>query len=139
MTPEVTTSFKENVGDCPCGCGGFGKLNPHTGHAVTCHDACEHCASPRSKVRGRFASKKKRVPPSVRRQVAARAKGQCEARWSPDCMTGGVHAHHRRRRSQGGQDTAENLLWVCSPCHLLIHDQIDEAVKRGFLTHTEAP
>ena len=135
---EVSTSFKENVGDCPCGCGAFGKLNAHTGHVVTCHDACTVCANPRRSTRARF-NRPRRVPTSVRRQVAARARGLCEARWSPDCMTGGVHAHHKRRRSQGGPDTAENLLWVCTPCHLLIHDQIEEAVKRGFLTHTEAP
>lgn len=138
MTPEVTPSFKSDVGDCPCGCGSFGKLNPHTGHAVNCHDACTVCANPRRSTRQRF-NRPRRVPPAVRRQVAARARGLCEARWSPDCMTGGVHAHHRRRRSQGGQDTVSNLLWVCTPCHLLIHDEIAEAVSRGFLTHTEAP
>lgn len=135
---EVTPVFKENVGDCPCGCGSFGKLNAHTGHAVNCHDECTVCANPRRSTRQRF-NRPRRVPTAVRRQVAARARGLCEARWSPDCMNGGVHAHHKRRRSQGGQDTTQNLLWVCTPCHLLIHDRIEEAVTRGFLTHTEAP
>lgn len=135
---EVSTNFKEHVGDCPCGCPAFGKLNQATGHAVNCHDACTHCANPRSKARSRF-NRPRRVPTSVRRQVAARARGLCEARFSADCMTGGVHAHHKRRRSQGGPDTVENLLWVCTPCHLRIHTEIAEAVEHGLLTHTEAP
>lgn len=138
MTPDVSTNFKDDVGDCPCGCGAFGKLNPHTGHAVTCHDACAVCANPRSKTRSRF-NRPRRVPPAVRRQVAARARGLCEARCAEDCMNGGTSAHHRRRRSQGGTDTVSNLLWVCEPCHRWIHDHITEAVERGFLTHTEAP
>lgn len=33
-----------------------------------------------------------------------------------------VHAHHRRRRSQGGAYSWDNLLAVCDHCHAWIHD-----------------
>ena len=34
----------------------------------------------------------------------------------------GVDPHHLRFRSQGGDDTDENLLWVCRSCHDGIHN-----------------
>lgn len=35
-----------------------------------------------------------------------------------DCeMRAGVHVHHNVFRSQGGGDTADNLVWLCRPCH----------------------
>jgi len=132
---QVQPRFKDDQVDCPCGCPAFGRLNRATGHTFNCHDACPTCANPKRRVRMRF--EKRRVPTAVRRQVAARAHGLCEARVSEDCMNGGVHAHHRRRRSQGGLDTAENLLWVCTPCHLWVHEHVAEAVERGFLIATE--
>jgi len=33
----------------------------------------------------------------------------------------GVHAHHKKFRSAGGDDAPENLLWVCLSCHDDIH------------------
>ena len=33
----------------------------------------------------------------------------------------GSHAHHIKFRSQGGDDAAWNLLWVCVFCHDDIH------------------
>ena len=33
----------------------------------------------------------------------------------------GVHVHHKVFRSQGGNDTADNLLWLCYACHDDVH------------------
>lgn len=33
----------------------------------------------------------------------------------------GVDPHHLTYRSQGGDDTPENLVWVCRECHDGIH------------------
>jgi hypothetical protein len=33
----------------------------------------------------------------------------------------GVDPHHLTYRSQGGHDTADNLVWVCRECHDDIH------------------
>jgi len=34
----------------------------------------------------------------------------------------GVDPHHRIYRSQGGGDVAENLMWLCRPCHDDVHN-----------------
>lgn len=44
-----------------------------------------------------------------------------------------LHAHHVRRRSQGGRDEASNLLTVCAPCHRDIHDNPADSRERGLL------
>lgn len=72
----------------------------------------------------------------ARAQVLARCDGRCEANVEAVCRPAvhdGVHAHHVRRRSQGGPDTPENLLWVCADAHRWIHDNPAAAAAMGLL------
>lgn len=46
-----------------------------------------------------------------------------------------VHAHHIKRRSQGGDNSQWNLAHLCAHCHGWVHDHPAEAVKVGLLTH----
>lgn len=62
-----------------------------------------------------------------------RSRGRCEARCSRLCTGIGVHAHHIRRRSQGGDNSLDNLLWVDAMCHDAIHAMPDAARQMGFL------
>lgn len=62
-----------------------------------------------------------------------RSRGRCEAQIANLCTGIGVHAHHVVRRSQGGDNAAENLLWVCWFCHDRIHSSPEDATARGFL------
>jgi hypothetical protein len=66
----------------------------------------------------------------ARHAVRDRAGGMCEVE---ACHSRGDQAHHRRRRSQGGDDTPANLLWVCSPCHDVIHANPAWAEACGYL------
>lgn len=50
-----------------------------------------------------------------RDKFKCRVKG-CKAR-------SGLHVHHLRFRSQGGDDTEENLILVCHLCHRAIHNR----------------
>lgn len=34
----------------------------------------------------------------------------------------GTQLHHKISRAQGGDDSRENLLWVCVYCHQDVHD-----------------
>ena len=34
----------------------------------------------------------------------------------------GAHLHHVKRRSQGGQGVAENLVTLCNRCHTNLHN-----------------
>ncbi len=36
-------------------------------------------------------------------------------------LRAGVALHHRTFRGQGGDDTRENLEWLCRPCHDAAH------------------
>lgn len=45
----------------------------------------------------------------------------------------GEHMHHRRRRSQGGEDNPENFLWLSHESHDLIHAHPDWARRHGLL------
>ena len=67
-----------------------------------------------------------------RGKVAARSGGRCEVR-RPGCRGLAIHAHHRRRRSQGGGNDASNLVHVCIPCHDWIHANVAEARECGLL------
>ncbi len=33
----------------------------------------------------------------------------------------GVALHHKKFRSQSGDDSRENLIWLCKPCHDFAH------------------
>lgn len=69
----------------------------------------------------------------ARQWACGRAQGRCEARCAPSCAGRGAEAHHRRRRSQGGSDELENLLWVCAWCHTWIHEHPAVAYEKGWL------
>lgn len=70
----------------------------------------------------------------VKAEVLLRSRGRCEAwEFSPLCTHYGVVTHHIVRRSQGGTNDPENLLWACVPCHDRIHAAPAEALTRGFL------
>jgi 5-methylcytosine-specific restriction endonuclease McrA len=44
-------------------------------------------------------------------------RGECAI-----CLTGyGLQLHHKIRRSQGGGDIPENLVWLCYECHTRLH------------------
>lgn len=78
----------------------------------------------------------------ARAEVIERSQGRCEAAVEGVCLSRGDQAHHKRRRSQGGQDTPANLLWVCRACHDHIHRHPSEAVDAGLLefsSFTAAP
>jgi hypothetical protein len=68
------------------------------------------------------------IPLSVRRAVQERAGGRCER-----CGAIGVHWHHRQTRSQGGQHTAENGVWLCVFCHDWAHANPAQAYATGWL------
>ena len=75
-----------------------------------------------------------RNPHLVKARAVAheRSENLCEAKWSC-CVGFGAHAHHIKRRSQGGADTADNLLIVCVPCHQAIHANPEVAYGIGHL------
>jgi hypothetical protein len=70
---------------------------------------------------------------AARTAVRERAGGRCEAAIEGVCTGSGAHAHHVLRRSQGGPDTPENLLWLCPPCHGHIHENPAWATEQGLL------
>lgn len=73
--------------------------------------------------------KRRRISDEVRQRVQSRSRGICEVCRQSD----GLHLHHRKMRSQGGPDTAANLLLVCLGCHDYIHANPVEAYENGWL------
>ncbi len=71
---------------------------------------------------------------AARLALLERSGGRCEARFSELCTGVGVHAHHRKRRSQGGTNDPANLIWTCAPCHTKVHQSPAEALVAGLLT-----
>lgn len=69
----------------------------------------------------------------ARAEVFERSQGHCEAVVEGVCVGRGDQAHHVRRRSQGGDDDAGNLLWICRPCHDWVHGHPATANALGLL------
>lgn len=76
---------------------------------------------------------KQRMPAHVVREVHARAGDICEAMIPGVCGWRGEHLHHRKLRSQGGEHTTENILFVCARCHDHIHRHTGWAYEQGLL------
>lgn len=94
---------------------------------------------PRIRERRRLRSRPHRVPAQVARVVRKRSGGRCEVRdllVAVECAGRGEHLHHVRRRSQGGTDTAENLIYVCFGHHAWIHANPNKAAALGLLART---
>lgn len=66
------------------------------------------------------------IPLKVRMEVFNRAGGLCEGIVNGQrCLSPGdwrgLSMHHIKKRSQGGQHTADNLRLQCGKCHSLDH------------------
>ena len=70
----------------------------------------------------------------MRLVIRQRSRHQCEAR-TEACVGAGEHIHHRKLRSQGGTNSANNLIDVCTPCHNWIHAHPALSYERGWLIH----
>lgn len=70
---------------------------------------------------------------TYRDEVMERCYGVCEF---PGCAHRADHVHHRKLRSQGGPDTAENCMALCFTHHDYIHAHPAESYDRGWLLHS---
>lgn len=75
------------------------------------------------------------TPRWLKLQVIERAEGVCEAMCSPRCSWRGTDVHHRKKRSQGGEHTLDNALFVCRACHCHIEADPAWSYERGLLIH----
>jgi hypothetical protein len=74
------------------------------------------------------------IPEAIRHEVMIR-DGRCVApRLVPEVLCWGESdPHHVKRRSQGGEDTAENLIVLCRAHHDWVHAHPDRSVSLGLL------
>ena len=49
---------------------------------------------------------------------------------------GPLHVHHRRRRSQGGTDSLDNLVTLCQTAHDHVHGNPSESYQSGLLARS---
>ncbi len=83
-----------------------------------------------------MAKKKRhnRVPKEVAEAVRNRADGHCEImHYQSGCNGQAEHLHHRKLRSQGEEHTVENLVHICSNCHMWLHMHPKPAYEHGWL------
>jgi len=89
------------------------------------------------------APKREPMDPNLRNLILRRDK-VCQAHprgFASDVPCGGrLHVHHRRLRSQGGPDTEDNLIAVCTVHHHHIHS-VDRAgaERAGLVIRTFPP
>ena len=74
---------------------------------------------------------------AMRPVIRERSKGLCEASL-PCCTKRAEHVHHRRLRSQGGGNDADNLVDLCLACHARIHAHPAESYESGLLVRMGA-
>lgn len=74
----------------------------------------------------------KPIPAAVRRAVRERDQFRCVA---GGCWIGevGGHVHHRKLRSQGGDNSLANLILLCEEHHRAVHLAVELAYELGYL------
>lgn len=71
--------------------------------------------------------------------VMARAGHYCEVQLAGCTGRAMATPHHRKRRTQGGDNSLANLLAVCFTDHRFIHDNPDWAYERGLMIRRNDP
>lgn len=79
-----------------------------------------------------FKVRTKPMSAVTKQQVRDRSGGVCEVR-VPGCHGKAVQMHHKKRRSQGGAHSPDNLLHVCGRCHTWIHQHVADAKQHGWI------
>jgi hypothetical protein len=78
------------------------------------------------------------IPAKVRADLRERSGGCCERCGKPFAN----NAHHRKNRSQGGQDTLSNLLMLCGSgttgCHGYITEHPTDSYNNGWSVRSTA-
>lgn len=74
------------------------------------------------------------IAPTVVVAVNERAAGYCELCGLP--LSGKVDLHHRKLRSQGGQDSPENLILAHHQCHMDVHANPARSYEHGHLVRS---
>jgi hypothetical protein len=72
---------------------------------------------------------------SYKELLAQRSEGICEANID-GCGQFATQAHHRKMRSQGGNNELTNLMHVCHGCHSKIHQFPERSYGMGFLVRS---
>lgn len=82
----------------------------------------------------RARAAKKDAYVKVLEEVLMRCHGVCEAQIEGVCLGRGDCLHHVKTRGAGGDDSAENLRYICNDgCHAWIHSHIPQAKAMGLL------
>jgi hypothetical protein len=82
--------------------------------------------------RTRLKSRIEPFPADVRKALAARSGGWCEAQL-PGCLGTATDPCHRVGRAQGGADTVFNVWFGCRRCHEWCHARPAEACDLGLM------
>lgn len=69
---------------------------------------------------------------AARPGVVDRARGRCQAGLD-GCRGDGQVVHHRKLRSQGGDNSEANLVLLCTSCHEWAHREVAQAVAIGLI------
>lgn len=67
----------------------------------------------------------------MREALLSRSGGRCE--FCGEGFRGAMELHHRRLRSQGGEDSADNLAAIHPECHLRAHRYPELAREWGWI------
>lgn len=72
------------------------------------------------------------VGPDVRAELMERQDGRC-----PHCdrpmLALAAHVHHRKKRSQGGDNHIDNLLLLPGTCHQDVHANVERSYELGHM------
>ena len=87
--------------------------------------------TPIRRVSRKQAARQRQLSQTIRRLIGERGNA-CELRLP--CCTGRVEgSHHLRKRSQGRDDSAENLKLSCDACNSWVEDHPTAAWRAGFV------
>lgn len=79
------------------------------------------------------SKKTKPVPKDIYQDVLARDMGCRGAGLIRIPCAGRIDPHHVKRRSQGGEDTLDNLISLCRAHHDWVHTHVVAAIELGLL------
>lgn len=77
--------------------------------------------------------KREKMDTDLRDGIIARSAGLCDSCGYGMRSTDAYEVHHRKLRTRGGEDSWENLLGVCAPCHRWIHANPENATLYGLM------